>query len=287
MRWPRAIFRRSAISRPPAYQDGHAGYSDPLDEQNLAGQYHQYHHAVAVLGSTAIIITYDDSDGWYDHVMGPIVEPIEPSPTTIWQAPAIAATARTRCLQGRCGYGPRLPLLVISPYAKTNYVDHAVTDQSSILRFIEDNWNLGRIGNGSMDAVAGTINDMFNFNGPAALAVYLDPSTGLTTAPPSPPAGGGGTSTGATTAVVSPQNATVITREFQLNGTASTSYDGKALTYQWTLAQGSLPASISGANTATPTVQFGLESGPYTFTLTVTDDAGHTASDTTTINFIN
>ena len=42
--------------------------------------------------------------------------------------------------QGRCGYGPRLPLLVISPYAKANFVDHTMTDQSSILRFIEDNW---------------------------------------------------------------------------------------------------------------------------------------------------
>jgi len=37
---------------------------------------------------------------------------------------------------GRCGYGPRLPLVVISPFAKENYVDHRITDQSSILRFI-------------------------------------------------------------------------------------------------------------------------------------------------------
>src|SRR5260370_38598959 len=43
-------------------------------------------------------------------------------------------------LQDRCGYGPRLPLLVISPYAKKNFVDTTITDQSSILRFIEDNW---------------------------------------------------------------------------------------------------------------------------------------------------
>jgi phospholipase C len=46
----------------------------------------------------------------------------------------------------RRGYGPRLPLLLISPFTKTNFVDHQVTDQSSILRFIEDNWNLRRIG---------------------------------------------------------------------------------------------------------------------------------------------
>ena len=65
---------------------------------------------------------------------------------------------------GRCGYGPRMPLLVISPWAKKNYVDHGVTDQSSILRFIEDNWKLGRIGNGSTDAIAGTLNGMFDFD---------------------------------------------------------------------------------------------------------------------------
>jgi phospholipase C len=57
-------------------------------------------------------------------------------------------------IEGRCAYGPHLPLLVIAPYAKPNYVDNAMTDQSSILRFIEDNWGLGRIGNGSYDALA-------------------------------------------------------------------------------------------------------------------------------------
>jgi phospholipase C len=55
-------------------------------------------------------------------------------------------------------------LLVISPWAKENFVDHAVTDQSSTLRFIEDNWSLGRIGNQSFDALAGPLNNMFSFS---------------------------------------------------------------------------------------------------------------------------
>ncbi len=59
--------------------------------------------------------------------------------------------------QGRCGFGPRLPLLVISPYAKANYVDHTLTDQTSILKFIEDNWNTGRIGDDSFDEKAGSL----------------------------------------------------------------------------------------------------------------------------------
>jgi phospholipase C len=79
----------------------------------------------------------------------------------------------------RCGYGPRLPFLIISPYAKVNYVDHNVIDQASILKFIEDNWNLGRIGDQSFDAKAGSILGMFDFmSGGDANKLILDPSTG-------------------------------------------------------------------------------------------------------------
>jgi len=66
--------------------------------------------------------------------------------------------------QGRCGYGTRIPLLVVSPFAKTNFVDHTLTDQSSILKFVEDNWLGGqRIqSGGSFDTIAGTIQNMLN-----------------------------------------------------------------------------------------------------------------------------
>ena len=81
---------------------------------------------------------------------------------------------------GRCGYGPRSAALVISPFAKQNYVDHRVTDQSSILRFIEDNWELGRIGNGSLDEKTDTLNGLFDFDGGSkAGKLILDPGTGL------------------------------------------------------------------------------------------------------------
>jgi phospholipase C len=73
-----------------------------------------------------------------------------------------------------------MPLLVISPFARQNYVDHQVTDQSSILRFIEDNWSLGRIGNGSTDEKAGTLDGFFDFtSGRRAARLLLDPVTGL------------------------------------------------------------------------------------------------------------
>jgi nicotinate dehydrogenase subunit B len=89
-----------------------------------------------------------------------------------------------------------------------------------------------------------------------------------------------------TAAVAGPKNATVITRQYQLDGTASTSFDGKPLSYQWTGVPGSLQAAILQGNTANPVVQFGIARGAYTFQLTVTDSSGKTATDTVTINYV-
>jgi hypothetical protein len=71
-----------------------------------------------------------------------------------------------------------------------------------------------------------------------------------------------------------------------LDGTWSTSADGKPLTYSWMLAPGSLQANISFANTATPQVQFASRQGLYSFVLTVTDSTGKTATDTATVNYV-
>jgi len=76
----------------------------------------------------------------------------------------------------------RFPFLLVSLWAKRNYADHPVTDLSSIIHFIEDNWLAGeRIGNGSTDAMSGTVNGMFDFDdGPKAGKLFLDPLTGQT-----------------------------------------------------------------------------------------------------------
>jgi phospholipase C len=172
----------------PGYQDGHAGYSDPLDEQAFIVKVVNTLMYSPYWSSTAIVIAYDDSDGWYDHQMPPIVNPSS-SPDDALTADGACGDGTTALpgidaanahAQGRCGYGPRLPLLVISPWAKTNYVDHNLTDQSSILRFVEDNWLGGaRIGGGSFDAIAGSINGMFDFSGgPNAGKLRLDENTG-------------------------------------------------------------------------------------------------------------
>lgn len=162
----------------PAYQDGHAGYSDPLDEQTFLVNTINRLEKTPEWKNTAVVISYDDSDGWYDHVIGPIVSQSNDTVDAL-TGPGQCGTAKTGSYQDRCGYGPRLPLLVISPYAKKNFVDHSVTDQSSILRFVEDNWNLGRIGDQSFDAIAGSLNNLFNFSDGDTSKLFLNPVTGL------------------------------------------------------------------------------------------------------------
>jgi phospholipase C len=163
----------------PAYQDGHAGYSDPLDEQTFLVNTINKIQQSPEWSSTAIILAYDDSDGWYDHVMPPIVNQSASSADAL-TGTGTCGTTKAGAYLDRCGYGPRLPLLVISPYAKKNYVDNTLTDQSSILSFIEDNWSLGRIGDQSTDAYAGTLNNMLNFNahGVGNTRLILNASTG-------------------------------------------------------------------------------------------------------------
>ncbi len=138
-------------------------------------------------GSTAVVIAYDDSDGWYDHQMPPIVNQSATAADGLTGtglcgsgATALAgATADVTHAQGRCGYGPRLPLLVVSPFAKQNFVDHTVTDQSSVLRFIEDNWLNGARIQGSFDAIAGGLDNMFNFQAaPVTTPFLLSESSG-------------------------------------------------------------------------------------------------------------
>ncbi len=174
----------------PGYQDAHAGYSDPLDEQAFVVGVINFLQQNADWEHTAVVIAYDDSDGWYDHQMGPIVNQSTSaadmltgtgtcgSGTSALPGPGSNGTA----VQGRCGYGPRLPMLVISPWSKQNFVDHTVTDQSSIIRFVEDNWlNSERIGNGSFDSIANSIVNMLDFQKANNKPFILNPNSGLVT----------------------------------------------------------------------------------------------------------
>ncbi len=79
----------------------------------------------------------------------------------------------------RCGHGPRLPFLLLSPYARVNAVDSALIDQTSVIAFIEDNWLGGqRIGGGSFDRLAGSLDGLFNWRRPDFTPPILSPVTG-------------------------------------------------------------------------------------------------------------
>jgi phospholipase C len=174
----------------PGYQDGHAGYSDPLDEQAFIVQVVNFlQQNSGDWQHTLVVIAYDDSDGWYDHVMPPIVNQSASAADALTGTGFCGSSGATTALagvggvahaQGRCGYGIRLPLMVISPWAKSNFVDHTMTDQTSIIRFIEDNWlESQRVGSGSFDALANSIVNMLSFGKPSAAGTFiLNPTTG-------------------------------------------------------------------------------------------------------------
>jgi phospholipase C len=169
-----------SLLKAAAYQDGHAGYSNPIDEQTfLVNTINQIERS-KYWKSTAIVITYDDSDGWYDHQVMPVVNGSKTSADTPFCS---SVPTKLDSWTTRCGYGQRLPMLVISPWTRRNYVSGNLTDTTSIVRFIEDNWLRGQqLGGGSYDAIAGSLDargGLLDFRvRPHLRPVILDPSTG-------------------------------------------------------------------------------------------------------------
>jgi phospholipase C len=187
----------------PSFQDAHPGNSDPTDEQTFVVNVINALQESTFWESTAVVITYDDSDGWYDHQMPSIVNPSTSITVDALNGPGVCNTGAQQPedgklpkdkkplngvgglpVLGRCGYGTRLPLLVISPWARDNYVDHTLLDQTSVIRFIEDNFLDGKRiqPGGSFDSIANSIESMFNFNRPLKEVrerkLFLDPNSG-------------------------------------------------------------------------------------------------------------
>ena len=91
----------------------------------------------SIWADTAIIVVWDTSGGWYDHVPPPAVD--------------------------SQGFGPRVPLMVISPFAKRNYISHVQMDYVSILKFIQFNWQLPSLNERNQSPASGDLRDMFAF----------------------------------------------------------------------------------------------------------------------------
>jgi phospholipase C len=169
-----------------SFQDGHPGNSDPLDEQTGLVTLINFLQQQPDWDSTAVVVSYDDSDGWYDHAFAATMHTSFSASDALNGAGLCGAVGSTEPtgvkglpVAGRCGPGTRIPFMVISPYAKKNFVSHVLITQASIPQFIEDNWlNSERLGGGSFDATTGSISDMFNFNKANKTALILDPTFG-------------------------------------------------------------------------------------------------------------
>jgi phospholipase C len=182
----------------PGYQDSHSAYSNPADEQQfVVNEINALQHTPD-WAHTAVVVLYDDSDGWYDHqysgVTNPSLSPADNLTNTSFTVsstgtsgqcgPSPQTAAPLAGQQGRCGFGPRQPLLVISPFARTNHVDHALSDQASVINLVEYNWQLPSIAGSADQVLAGNSSQpfdlagLFNFGGDRSHRLFLDPSTG-------------------------------------------------------------------------------------------------------------
>jgi phospholipase C len=90
----------------------------------------------SVWDRSAFLLVYDDWGGWYDHVEPPQLDEF--------------------------GYGMRVPAIMVSPYAKRGHVDSTVLDFTSILKFVEDNWDVEPLA--ERDATANSIASAFDFS---------------------------------------------------------------------------------------------------------------------------
>jgi phospholipase C len=165
----------------PRYEDAHPGNSDPLLEQQFVVSTVNQIEQSKYWRSTAIIITYDDSDGWYDHAIPPVLNGSDD--TTVGDTKVCSTVPITvGTAEDRCGYGDRMPFIVISPYTRQNYVSSTLIDTTSVVRFIEDNWLHGQRIPGSFDAVSGSIDGrggLLDFHvQPHFTPVILNPTTG-------------------------------------------------------------------------------------------------------------
>lgn len=143
--------------KPLGPNNEHPGYASLLKGQQHVADLVQAVQKSPYWADTAIIVTYDENGGLWDHVAPPKLD--------------------------QWGAGTRVPAIIISPYAKKHFVDHTQYDTTAILKLIETRWGLQALG--TRDASAGDLTNAFDFNqtpqqpgGPASL-----PRTGVRTRP--------------------------------------------------------------------------------------------------------
>jgi phospholipase C len=272
------------------FQDGHPGpqNSNPLDEQDFLVETLNRLQQLPEWSDTAVVLAWDDSDGWYDHQSPPNVH----HSGNLLLDGLYGTTAGTLCLGKpapdpatifpmRCGYGERLPLLVVSPYAKPNFVDHTLVDQSSILRFIEDNWGLPRLGDASFDQEAGSLMNMFDFTTARDDTLILNKFTGNPDQAPSIDSLGVTPNEPTTNDKVT-ASATASDPDRDLTNPGR--QDGVKLSYEWFNGDTRLPETSQTLDLSVP--GNGDRGQTLMVRVTATDDLGVTTSTSTPIKVV-
>jgi phospholipase C len=149
----------------PEISDGHPGYSGPALEDAFVGDLVAKLKASAYWKDTALVIAFDETGGWWDHVAppdlgGPFANLVNGLPNLSGcQYPGIPGAT---C--GEAGLGPRLPVLVISRFAKPGFIDHDLLNTASLDRWVEWNHRLPALGVwGDRDVNAGNLAHAFVF----------------------------------------------------------------------------------------------------------------------------
>jgi phospholipase C len=128
-------FPHVAFFKPVGSKNQHPGYSTVIEADNEIKEVVDAIRTSAIWSSTAIIITYDEYGGFWDHVTPPEGD--------------------------RWGPGTRIPAIIVSPFAKKAYIDHTSYDTTSILKLIETRFHLAPLGD--RDAHANGLQGAFNF----------------------------------------------------------------------------------------------------------------------------
>lgn len=229
--------------------------------------------------NTVVFLTYDEAGGYYDHVPPPRAQapdgisplynsnPNKPKDDVAYPLPFST-------------YGFRVPIAVVSPFAKAHYVSHVVHDHTSILAFIEARYGLKPLT--ARDAVADPMLEFFNFTQPPFLNPPPIPAPAITAVGcPQPLAQLSITNPGVFIGLPDGK----VGNPYTSSGLASNvlAATGGIKPYSWSIANGALPPGLSldaytGAITGTPTM-----AGAFSFTASVTDATNQTATKATKI----
>jgi phospholipase C len=149
----------------PQLEDGHPGYSGPALEDAFVGDLVGRLQASDYWKNTALVIAFDETGGWWDHVAPPdqggvFANWVNGQPNLSGcQYPGIPGVA---C--GEAGFGPRMPVLVVSRFARQGFVDHDLLNTASLDRWVEWNHRLPALGVwGDRDVTAGNLTGAFIF----------------------------------------------------------------------------------------------------------------------------